>query len=254
MIDSDIGIAVIAVFGTEDERGVAVHTVVACLDGKGAAGDGSVRVGMNRVITRIQRKGTACDIQSGLDACLFRAVAGGFQPLAAVGVCQRIVPYAVTLPCLDIKGSAVDVQLGIALDAVAVNVDIKGTAVDRDCSRGIGVDGSSLGCIRRVGSALDAVVGGFDNKCSLIDDDTAVAGNAVVDRGTDGRRAIVFRVAADIDRTALVKDQRSGRAALDTVLRIGDDIQIAVAAEGNRGAAFDLDRRALKCFCDRYVG
>ena len=195
IVDRDVGIAVIAVFGAEDERGVAMHAVVACLDSKGTSGHGRVRVGVDRVVARVQREATACDIQSGLDACLFRSIAGGFQALTTVRIGKGIIPYAVTLPCLDIKGTAVDIQLGICLYTVAVNINVKGTAVDRDRTRGISVDGSSFGCIRRVGSALDAVVGGFDDKCSLIDDDTAVAGDAVIDSRARGRSSIVFAAA-----------------------------------------------------------
>ena len=231
-----------------------MHAVVARLDEEGAAGDGGVSVGMDGVVARIQRKAAARDVERGFKPCLFGTVAGGFQTLAAVGVCQRIVPHAVALPRHNIKGAAVDVQRGICLNAVAVDVDVKGAAVDRDGACGIRVDRRSLGLVRRVGGALDAVACGFDHIGSLIDDDTAVAGDAVVDRSACGRRAVVFRVAADVDRAALVEDQRGGGAALDTVLRVGNELKASAAAEGHNRAALDLDRRAFKGVRDVCVG
>ena len=225
-----------------------MHTVVARPDGECAAGDGRVCIGMYRVVARVQCKGTACDVNGRLKSCFLRPVAGSLQALAAVGVGKCVVPHAVALPGLDIKGAAVDVQRGVRLNSVSVNVNIKGAAVDGNRTCGLGVNHGSLGFVRRVGRALNAVVGGFDNIGSLIKNDTAVAGNAVVDRRAGSGCAVILRVAADVNRAALVKDEGSGCAALDAVLRVGDDIQITVAAEGNNRAAFHLDRRAFKRF------
>ena len=225
-----------------------MHTVVARLNGEGAAGHGHIRVGMNCVVACIQREGTARDIQRRLDPRFFGTVSGRLQALTAVFIREGIVPHAVALPGANIKGASVDIQRGVRLDAVAVYIDVKGTAVDGDGARRLGVDHRSFCLIGRVGCAPDAVVRGFDDVGTLIDDDTAVTADTVVDRSARGGRAVIFRVAADIDRTALIKNQLGRRAALDTVLRVGDDIQVSVAAEGHRRAALDLDRRALKGF------
>ena len=203
---------------------------------------------MNRIIACIQRKGTSRDIQSGFDARFFGAVSGRFQSLTAVGVGKSVVPHAVALPCADIKGTAVDVERGVRLYAVTVYVDIECTAVDGDGACRFCVDHGAFCLIRRVGSTLDAVVRGFDDVCALIDDDTAVTGDAVIDRRAGGGSAVILRVAAYIDLTAPVKDQLCCRAALDAVLGVGDDIQITITAEGHCRAALDLDCRALKGF------
>ena len=106
-----------------------------------------------------------------------------------------------------VKCAAVDVERSVGLNAVAVNIYVKGTAVDGDRACGIGINSCSLGLVRCVGSALNAVVSGFYNEGSLTDDDAAVAADAVVYRRAGGGRAVVFCAAADIDRSALVEDQ-----------------------------------------------
>ena len=136
-----------------------MHTVVTCLNGEGAACHGHIRIGVDSVVTRVQCEGAACDVERRLDPCFLGTVAGRLQALTAVFIREGIVPHAVALPCADIKGTAVDVQRGISLDAVTVNVDIEGAAVDGNGARRLGVNSGSFGFIGRVGRALDAVVG-----------------------------------------------------------------------------------------------
>ena len=51
-----------------------MHTVVACLNSEGAAGYGSVCVGVNCVVACVNGECTACDVERRLDTCLLGTV------------------------------------------------------------------------------------------------------------------------------------------------------------------------------------
>ena len=93
---------------------------------------------------------------------------------------------------MNIECAAVNVQRGVSLNSVAVNINIECAAVDCHRACGLGVDNRSLGFVCGVGSTLNSVVCGFDYICALVDYDTSVAGYAIVDSRAGGCRSVVF--------------------------------------------------------------